>query len=59
MHYVITRTTRGWFIEREPELVGRGIRIGGPFSTRREAVQIARLLAGWRGSVTIRAGRAA
>jgi hypothetical protein len=54
MHYVITRTTRGWLIEREPELVGRPIRIGGPFSTRREAVQIARLLAGWRGSVVVR-----
>jgi len=52
MIYEVHKDRSGWAVRR---IDGRGCpcRIGGGFKSRKEAVNCARLLAGWRGEVHI------
>lgn len=58
MHYLVTRLPKAklWAVSRlvgtDPDLQFDLCRIG-EFKSRREAIQCARLLAGWRGKVSI------
>lgn len=48
MHYVITKHPRGWVLT----VKGRSGTLG-TYATRKAAITTARLLAGWRGTVTL------
>lgn len=48
MHFTIQKLTGKWQLINQ-----HGTKVGRPFSKLREAKTTARLLAGWRGSVTI------
>jgi hypothetical protein len=47
-YYVIKGKRGGWVVTLGPDALPMP---GGCFKTRREALTVARLLAGWRGSV--------
>lgn len=53
--YYIERGLKGWHITLHAEMVGAPTRIGGPYQTRKAALVVARLLAGHRDSVEVKA----